>query len=79
MDMGSFRFSDVERNLIVASTDMIGLSKKSVCDVPLENKIRSRHYSETEFLSDVYGSQGVYSDNHVTEETLKLDIRYFDH
>ena len=74
--MGSFRFSDVDRNFIVASTDMIGLSKKPVFDVPLTNQVRSRHYSETEFASDIYGADGVYNDRLVIDESLKLDLTY---
>ena len=74
--MGSFRFSDVDRNLIVASTDMIGLSKKPVFDVPLQSLVRSRHYSETEFASDIYGSDGVYNNRLVKDESLKFDLTY---
>ena len=72
--MGSFRFSDVGRNLIVASTDMIGLSKKSVLNQRGSKYVRSQHYSETEFASDVYGHKGVYEDNLVVNEIVQFEI-----
>jgi predicted metallopeptidase len=73
--MGYYRFSDVERNLIVASTDMTGLLKKSFVDAPGQKLIRS-HYSQTEFLSDIYGTNGVYADTLASSEDIKLDLAY---
>ena len=74
--MNAFRFTDVDRNLIVASTDMIDLTTS-----PLENQQASlrkpAHYSETEAVDDVFGSKGVYVDNLVTKEEVVLQI-YFE-
>jgi hypothetical protein len=73
-DMNAFRFTDVDRNAIVASTDMIDLTT-----TPLEPETKLRkpaHYSETEALDDVFGSKGVYIDKMVTNELIKLKVAY---
>jgi hypothetical protein len=71
-DMGYFRFSDVDRNLVVASTDMTDLSKKPLVDS--ERRFLRPHYSETEFASDVYGSEGVYVDKHAVDESIEIKL-----
>ena len=71
-DMGTFRFSDVDRNLIVASTDMPSLSKGSF-DKQTINRKKHAHYSKTEYASDVYGENGVYVDRLVTNEEVWID------
>lgn len=73
-DMNAFRFTDVARNLIVASTDMIDLTT-----TPLEKMKRTKlrkpaHYSETEAMDDLFGAKGVYVDDLVTNEEIRLEV-----
>ena len=78
LDTGSFRFSDVARNLIVASTDMLGLSKQPLLDNSLRRAQARSHYSETEFMSDIYGEKGVYKDSLVTNEDVAIQLIHID-
>lgn len=81
-DLSAFRFSDLDRNTIIASTDYIDLTK-----TPLEGTDHGRlrhgvyskkvHFSQTEFLDEIFGSKGVYADDNVANnEILKLVISY---
>ena len=72
--MNAFRFTDVDRNTIVASTDMIDLTTTPL--EPQTNLRKQAHYSETEALDDVFGSKGVYVDMMVTNELIKLKVVY---
>lgn len=75
-DMNAFRFTDVDRNTIVASTDMIDLTMTPLA--PQTNLRKPAHYSETEALDDVFGSKGVYQDKMVTNEVIKLKLAYLN-
>jgi hypothetical protein len=72
-DMNAFRFTDIDRNLIVASTDMIDLTTTPL-EARKESIRRPAHYSDTEALDDVFGTKGVYIDNMVTNELIKLEV-----
>lgn len=72
--MNAFRFTDMDRNLIVASTDMIDLTTTPLETKKNNNLRRSVHYSETEALDDVFGTKGVYKDNMVTNEEIRLKV-----
>lgn len=71
--MNAFRFTDIDRNLIVASTDMIDLATTPL-EARKESIRRPAHYSDTEALDDVFGTKGVYIDNMVTNELIKLEV-----
>lgn len=71
--MNAFRFTDVDRNLIVASTDMIDLTTTPL-ETRRESLRRPAHYSEIEALDDVFGTKGVYKDNMVTNEMIRLKV-----
>lgn len=73
--MNAFRFTDVARNMIVASTDMIDLT---TTPLSAPRSLRKRvHYSETQDLDDVFGSKGIYVDNMVTnDEVIRLNVSY---
>lgn len=71
--MNAFRFTDIDRNLIVASTDMIDLTSTPL-EAKRENLRQPAHYSETEALDDVFGTKGVYKDNMVTNEKIRLKV-----
>jgi len=73
--MNAFRFTDLDRNLIVASTDMIDLTTTPLQEVNKQVNLRKpAHYSETEAMDDVFGAKGVYMDNLVTNEEIRLEV-----
>jgi hypothetical protein len=74
--MGYLRFADVERNLVVASTDMPDLSKKPFLDVETQSGPLRPHYSQTEFESDIYGSKGVYVDRLAVDESIEINLSH---
>ena len=78
-DMGALRFSDVNRNMIVASTGMTELSKDPILTVEQAGEIREveashLHYSKFEHVNDVFGTESIYIDNLVSNELIKLEI-----
>ena len=72
--MNAFRFTDVDRNLIVASTDMIDLTTTPLEKMTQDNLRKPAHYSETEAMDDVFGAKGVYVDNLVMNEEIRLEV-----
>lgn len=79
-DMGALRFSDVDRNLLVASTGMTELSKDPILTLEEVAQIRGEeashvHYSSFEHVDDVFGAAGIYVDSLVTNENIKLGIK----
>ena len=84
-DLGSFRFSDPERNIFFASTDMPGLGKAplvykeggggSIRSIKKKKKVRP-HYSTCSHGDALWGTHDVYADNLVSPERVKIHIRY---
>ena len=70
MDLGAQRFTDKERNLIVATTDMPGLNAKSLKGSP--KKHYSAQTSKYKNRGNVWGGYGVYSNNLVLGKTIIL-------
>lgn len=83
-DLGALRLSDIERNIIVASTDLPSLSKSPKMEdeenlyTGLEQKnLRQRekmHYSETGRGYWVWGMRMVYRFWMVPNEDITLEI-----
>lgn len=79
-DMGALRFTDVSRNIMVASTNLKDLSKDSIPtieelkDSSEEPKGEHIHYSLFEHASDIFGAAQVYSDDLVNNEIIKLSV-----
>jgi hypothetical protein len=78
-DMGALRFSDVDRNLMIASTGMTELSKDPILTVEEASRVQTGdashiHYSHFEHVNDIFGAQGIYVDNLVTNEAIKLVV-----
>ena len=83
-DLGALRMSDVDRNVIVATTDMQGLSKDPVKtspsrlgSVPKENKTpgeRPPHYSLAGKGDWLWGTRYVYSDDLTANEIITFKI-----
>jgi hypothetical protein len=83
-DMEAHRFSDVERSIMLASTDMIDLTKSPLLP-PLSSRRLFRetkepeipqHYSYLEFVRENFGSYGVYKDDVMNNEILKFHLHY---
>lgn len=74
--MGAFRFSDIDRNIIVASTNMPDVEKSAML-VSSGSSVQRNHYSKSETGVDVYGSDNVYIDKVVTNEKVQLLVSTF--
>jgi len=79
--LGATRFTDPERNIIVASTDFPELSKsplgaqKNFDGMTGDMVGALEHYSYSSRVP-VWGTDFVYKDNLVTEERFQLKISY---
>lgn len=63
LDMGAHRFTSLEQNLIVLSTDFPESDDREKLD-------GYEHYSETRVRFTTYGTEGVYKDNHRNNTAL---------
>ena len=77
--MGELRFSDVDRNLLVASTDQTMITKSPLETYAskfdhLEHQHAKSHYSTKEHVNDIFGAAGIYADNLVTNERYKFRL-----
>ena len=82
-DMEANRISDVDRNVMVASTDMIDMNKSPLLPprvIPQllrsEHLVMKRHYTYLNYVNDVFGSIDVYIDDQVKNEVVKLSLHY---
>mmetsp|Transcript_29528 Transcript_29528/g.68312 ORF Transcript_29528/g.68312 Transcript_29528/m.68312 type:complete len:204 (+) Transcript_29528:799-1410(+) len=68
-DMGALRFTDLDRNILVASTDMVDLTKTPLDEVSsTTSSLRAgRRYNNTEFLT-------VYTDDLASNEKITLQL-----
>jgi hypothetical protein len=88
--MGAFRFSDSERNVIIASTDLPGLSKVPLAYESGGNTLRGRsirkatrtlkakrpHYSISNEGERLWGTHDVYADDIVEDEIITLVVSH---
>jgi hypothetical protein len=77
--MGELRFTDVDRNILVASTDQTLLTKSPFETFAsnldhLNHQHAKSHYSTMEHSSDIFGTTDIYIDSLVTNENYKLRI-----
>ncbi|KAL7500322.1 hypothetical protein ACHAWT_010488 [Skeletonema menzelii] len=83
-DLGSFRFSDPERNILFASTDMPGLSKTPLVyenqggtrNIKKKKKKLLPHYSVTNDGDALWGTHDVYADNLASSERVRIEVHY---
>jgi hypothetical protein len=85
-DLGGFRFSDPERNMIIASTDLHGLEKtaRNIANPSQAERQRQEerdnrprgHYSKASHGSLVWGSTGIYKDSTVSNIRIHFEIIY---
>jgi Glycosyltransferase sugar-binding region containing DXD motif len=71
-DLGELRFTDVYRNLLIASSDQDRFTKSPVSDGTPRIVNPSTHYSKSE--TDIVGEHGVYKDDVSFEENIKLVV-----
>jgi hypothetical protein len=77
--MGELRFTDVDRNILVASTEQTLLTKSPfetfVSNLDhLNHQLPKSHYSTMEHSSDIFGTTDIYIDSLVTNANYKLLI-----
>jgi len=84
-DFEAHRFTDIDRNIMFASTDVPDLAKDPLFPPEVRPQLRhepapkrSPHYSYLEFIDEVFGSQGVYIDDQVQHEVVKLMLHYHE-
>jgi hypothetical protein len=72
-DMDAFRFTDIDRNIIMASSGMDGMSNsdKGALDA-LSTRNAELHFSRTEIGVDV--SERVCTDKYVTQELVLYSL-----
>lgn len=71
------RFTDVERNILFASTDMQGLTKQSLEPGRIKDKENQEHYSKT-YSHWLWGTKGVYKNNLVSKMNIVLNEKHSD-
>jgi hypothetical protein len=83
-DLGAFRFNDPERNVMIASTDLPGLSKAPLVYESNSQNLRSRsilkkskpHYSISTAGQQLWGTHDVYADDVVENDVVSFDVSY---
>jgi Glycosyltransferase sugar-binding region containing DXD motif len=76
-DLGELRFTDIDRNLLVASSNADKFSSTrllSTSDQKKEKTATPVHYSK--FEHDIMGSQGIYKDNQVLNKKIIIQLTH---
>ena len=64
MDLGSHRFTFLEKNVVIASTDLDNsddrLNAKTKASSEEQKKTKQKHYSKAHARSNIYGVEGLY-------------------
>ena len=71
-DLGELRFTDIDRNLLVGSTNQDRFARTPVRKADAKKVKAPEHYSKS--LSDIVGESGTYKDNQVVNERIRLQI-----
>ena len=71
-DLGELRFVDVDRNLLIASSDQDRITKSPIWDGRSVFSHQPIHYSKSE--TDIVGEHGVYTDDISVEGGVKLYV-----
>mmetsp|Transcript_27550 Transcript_27550/g.66993 ORF Transcript_27550/g.66993 Transcript_27550/m.66993 type:complete len:143 (+) Transcript_27550:174-602(+) len=67
-DMGAHRFTFLEKNLVVAATDLPDADDRANQEKPPE------HYSKTHVKAGIYGLERLYADNVKANEELRFYV-----
>jgi hypothetical protein len=73
-DLGELRFTDIDRNLLIASTNHDRIAKSPIEESHVIVSKESAHYSKSD--TDIVGEYRVYKDNKSANENVKLVIRH---
>jgi hypothetical protein len=65
--MGAHRFTLLEKNMVVAATDMPDYDDR-------EHLEDQEHYSKTHVKTGIYGLDKLYIDNHKANEVIRIDV-----
>ncbi len=66
-DMGAFRFTYTQKNLILAATDMPDFDDKST-------ERKNHHYSKSRKKGAIYGLKGLYKNSVVANENIRFEL-----
>lgn len=69
-DMGAFRFTHTKKNLMIAVTDMPDFDDRETN----EKNVPVNHYSKIKKKGHVYGLTGLYKNNKIAHENIRLSI-----
>eukprot|EP00977_Amphora_coffeiformis_P024840 scaffold17318_cov169-Amphora_coffeaeformis.AAC.7 len=73
-DLGELRFTDLDRNILVASTNADALSREAIRhNLTSSSKKESVHYSKSE--SEIVGEHGVYKDDQTANKRIRLQYK----
>lgn len=76
-DMGAMRFTDVERSIILASTDMESMSKdRIVSSATDQHQPLKQHYSSSGKGFGLWGTRGVYRDGIISKKKITFCSQY---
>ena len=73
-DIGELRFTDIDRNILVASTNHDRFAKSPIEETTAKASTESVHYSKSD--TDIVGEYRVYKDDMVTNENVKLLVQH---
>jgi hypothetical protein len=73
-DMGELRFTDINRNLLIASTNQDLFAKTALSQSESEQIRTPAHYSQSNTKSDIVGEFGTYKDDQVVNERIRLQV-----
>jgi hypothetical protein len=73
-DMGELRFTDINRNLLIASTNQDLFAKTPLSQSESEQIEIPAHYSQSNTKSDIVGEFGTYKDDQVVNERIRLQV-----
>ena len=76
-DIGELRFTDIDRNILVASTNQDRFAKAPIEYTITKASKESVHYSKSD--TDIVGEYRVYKDDIVTNEDVKLLVHHKYH
>lgn len=70
-DMGAHRFTFLEKNLIIAATDMPSYDDRVTVE---DGHGLKDHYSKLRKKADIYGQEGLYKDNKIANEEIRFKL-----
>jgi hypothetical protein len=77
-DMGAHRFTLLEKNLVVAATDLPDSNDREKLESKSTGGGGGEHYSKTHAKTGIYGLEGLYVDKHKADEDIVfvLDVSH---